>query len=439
MNRTQITSLIIPLISIACLIGGGFLLQTNGQDQVNASRSVKGTTLNSDSIHVSFEQVGGKVLSIPVKEETPVKKGTILMTLDAKDVDLQMEQLRTQIAQFNTQISQQQKSIDLGYARAATQEKQAQLDIAQSQVTQSKSQAALQRAEAAERQATAAEKHVNDGARHEDVQQQRIAVASATKSVQTAQTNYNRNKALYDAGSVSKAALDDADSSLTLAKNQLSQQQESLQKLLNGATAEERMQAKEQTTQASVAVKQAAEEIRGAQLSVDRSKTQLETIQQSRQQLADQKLAVDLLQQQKETQEVQLKTLLLKKERLVLKAPQDGKITAISTKVGENVGQGAPVITLETNELYYDLYVNEDQVGKFKANKEVKTHISALNKDLQGVVRYVTSAPQFANVKMSREKGEADTATFQVRVYVPKESTLLPGMTVEVNTDEISS
>lgn len=105
---------------------------------------------------------------------------------------------------------------------------------------------------------------------------------------------------------------------------------------------------------------------------------------------------------------------MLKKERLVLKAPQDGKITAISTKVGENVGQGSPFITLETNKLYYDLYVNEDQVGKFKANKEIKTHISALNKDLQGTVRYVTSAPQFANVKMSREKGEADTTTFQV-------------------------
>lgn len=74
MNRTQVTSLIIPLISIACLIGGGFLLQTNGQDQVNASRSVKGTTLNADSIHVSFEQVGGKILNIPVTEETKVKK-----------------------------------------------------------------------------------------------------------------------------------------------------------------------------------------------------------------------------------------------------------------------------------------------------------------------------------------------------------------------------
>ncbi|MET3209008.1 UNVERIFIED_CONTAM: multidrug resistance efflux pump [Paenibacillus sp. PvR008] len=209
-----------------------------------------------------------------------------------------------------------------------------------------------------------------------------------------------------------------------------SQQQESLQKLLNGATAEERMQAKEQTTQASVAVKQAAEEIRGAQLSVDRSKTQLETIQQSRQQLADQKLAVDLLQQQKQTQEVQLKTLLLKKERLVLKAPQDGKITAISTKVGENVGQGSPVITLETNKLYYDLYVNEDQVGKFKANKEIKTHISALNKDLQGTVRYVTSAPQFANVKMSREKGEADTATFQVRVGLILDNTNVQSITL---------
>ncbi|WP_256021493.1 biotin/lipoyl-binding protein [Paenibacillus kribbensis] len=139
MNRTQVTSLIIPVISIACLIGGGFLLQNNGQDQVNASRSVKGTTLNADSIHVSFEQVGGKVLNIPVTEETKVKKGTVLMTLDSKDVDLQIEQLRTQIAQFNTQISQQQ-SIQLGYTRATTQEKQAQLDIAQAQVTESKSQ-----------------------------------------------------------------------------------------------------------------------------------------------------------------------------------------------------------------------------------------------------------------------------------------------------------
>ncbi|MBP1173122.1 HlyD family efflux transporter periplasmic adaptor subunit [Paenibacillus sp. OT2-17] len=439
MNRTQVASLIIPVISIACLIGGGFLLQTNGQDQVNASRSVKGTTLNADSIHVSFEQVGGKILNIPVTEETKVKKGTVLMTLDSKDVDLQIEQLRTQIAQFNTQISQQQQSIHLGYTRAATQEKQAQLDIAQAQVTERKSQAALQRAQAAERQATAAEQQVNNGARDEDVQQQRIAVASATKNVQTAQTNYKRNKALYDAGSASKAALDDAESSLTLATNQLSQQKESLQKLLHGATSEERMQASEQTTQAAVSVKQAEEEIRGAQLSVDRSKTQLETIQQSRQQLADQKLAIDLLKQQKDTQEVQLKTLLLKKERLVLKAPQDGKVTSISTKVGENVAQGAPVITLETNDLYYDLYVNEEQAGKFKANQEIKTHISGLNKDLKGTVRYVTAAPQFANVKMSREKGEADTATFQVRVYVTREAALLPGMTVEVNTNEISS
>ncbi len=67
------------------------------------------------------------------------------MTLDSTDVDMQIEQLRTQIAQFNPQISQQQ-SINLGYTRAATQEKQARLDIAQAQVTESKSQAALQRA-----------------------------------------------------------------------------------------------------------------------------------------------------------------------------------------------------------------------------------------------------------------------------------------------------
>lgn len=73
MNRTQVTSLII-LSFLSPVLSAGVPTQTNGQDQVNASRSVKGTTLNADSIHVSFEQVGGKILNIPVTEETKVKK-----------------------------------------------------------------------------------------------------------------------------------------------------------------------------------------------------------------------------------------------------------------------------------------------------------------------------------------------------------------------------
>ncbi|WP_046226037.1 HlyD family secretion protein [Paenibacillus dauci] len=467
MNRNQIASLVIPVISIACLLGGGFLLQAKGQDQVTLSQSSRSATLSSDTVHVSFEQVGGKVTTIPYQEEKVVKKGDVLMKLDGTDVDLQIEQLQKQLQQFDTQIQQQEQSIQLGYAKATTQEKQAQLAIAQAQVNQSKSQAALEtskasqrqaaaarrQAESAQRQAAAAEKQVNDGSRKEDLLQQQIAVQSATKSLQTVQTSYERTKKLYDAGLSSKAEMDSADNALTLAKNQLSQQKEALTKMKNGATAEERQQANERTRQASeqanqateqvgqaaVSIIQAQDEIEASRIAAENSSTQLDTVAQTRQQLADQELSVKLLKQQKAAQQVELKTLLLKKSRLILKAPQNGKITAVSTKVGENIAQGTPVITLETNEMYFDLYVSEDQASKFKANQQVPVHLPATNQDIQGKVRYITSAPQFANLRMSREKGEADIATFQVRIYVPKTGALLPGMTAEVNTDEITS
>ncbi|MFD1988927.1 HlyD family secretion protein [Paenibacillus nicotianae] len=453
MNRSQVASLIIPVISIVCLLSGGFLLQAKGHDQVTASQTSKSSTLSSDSIHVSFEEVGGKVVNIPFTEEKIVKKGDILMTLDSTDVDLQIEKLQKQMKQYDTQIMQQQKSIQLGYSKASTQEKQAQLAIEQSKVSQSKSQSALESAQAAQRQAQsahrqvqAAEKEVNNGARAEDIKQQQIAIQSATQSLQTAQINYDRTQKLYNSGLSTKADMDNAEQSLTLAKNQLNQQQEALTKLNNGATLEEREQANERTqqaveqsNQANVSVTQAQTELHGAELAIQTSQTQLDAVQQARQQLADQELAVDLLQQQKDAQQIELKTLLLKKSRLILKAPSNGKITAISTEVGENISQGAPIVTLETNKMYFDLYVSEDQATKFHAKQKIKVNIPALHKDLNGEVRYITAAPQFANLKMAREKGEADVATFQVRIYVDKSASLLPGMTTEVNIDEITS
>ena len=37
---------------------------------------------------------------------------------------------------------------------------------------------------------------------------------------------------------------------------------------------------------------------------------------------------------------------------------------------------------------------------------------------MPGTVRLLTKAPGFANLKQSREKGQADLTAFQVRIYV---------------------
>lgn len=435
----KIGNIVIPAISIVCLISGGFILQSKGHDTVTAAAATKGSVLTSESVNVSFEQVSGKVLSVPVKEEMHVKKGDVLMMLDPTDVNLKIEKVMKEVAQLDTQITQTNNSIQIGYEKVNTQEQQIQIDIAQTEVAERKTEIAKTRAEAAQRQAEAAQKQVEDGARKEDVQKQKLAVEAATKSYENAKTAYNRMKALYESGATTKANLDDAETSLTLAKNSVDQQKKSLQKMLAGATNEEKKQVREQTAQARAGVAQAQAEVDAAQISTEKAKTQLDQTAQTRKDLDNQKLNVELLKQQKENLQVQLKTLQVEKDRLILKAPQDGKITKVLAKSGENIAPGTPVITLETNDLYYDLYVNETIATTFKAGQKVVGHVNAINKDLTGQVRFVTSAPQFAAIRMSKEKGEADVATFQVRIYVTKTGSLLPGMTIEVNTDEISA
>ncbi len=198
-----------------------------------------------------------------------------------------------------------------------------------------------------------------------------------------------------------------------IAKNSIAQQQTALEKMEAGATAEEREQARIKTEKAKEALTQTS---------------------QTRKDVKNSEYNVDLLAQQKQALTVQLKTLELQRGRTVLKASADGKVSRIVPKMGEIVATGAIGVVIETNQLYYDIYVDEDSISQFKAGGNVASHVVALDKNIQGKVRYVTSAPQYTNMRMSRDKGLSDISSFQVRVDVQRTPELLPGMTIEVVT-----
>lgn len=224
------------------------------------------------------------------------------------------------------------------------------------------------------------------GDRKEEVERQELAVEAAQQALDLAQLNYDRTKALFDAEAVAQATLDTASHQLETAKNALSQQQASLKKL----------------------------------------KTDINNNVYN----------VELAEKQLETMQVQLQSLEVQKERMTLKAPVDGKVTRIVPKMGENVSAGVPVVVIETDQLYYNIYVDETQISKFKPEGMVSGYVVGLKKNVEGKVRYITAAPQYANMRMSREKGQADVSFFLVRIDVPRTDGLLPGMSVEVNTDE---
>lgn len=100
---------------------------------------------------------------------------------------------------------------------------------------------------------------------------------------------------------------------------------------------------------------------------------------------------------------------------------------------GELVPEGAAAVLLETERKYIDIYVNETMIRDFQQGTSVKAFVPALNSYINGTVRFANPAPSFSDLRVSREKGQADLTAYQVRIYFMDSPLLLSGMTVEVN------
>lgn len=146
------------------------------------------------------------------------------------------------------------------------------------------------------------------------------------------------------------------------------------------------------------------------------------------------KNALDNLKSQLKQTVAQLNQEEVNYRRLTLIAPCDGKILKILYQQGELVSPNSSGLTLETDRKYFDIYVSEDQVLKYKKGKKVKVHCVATDSELTGTVRFATAAPSFADLRMTRERGLGDLTSFQVRIYVDSPE-VLTGMTMEVRDE----
>lgn len=135
---------------------------------------------------------------------------------------------------------------------------------------------------------------------------------------------------------------------------------------------------------------------------------------------------------------VQKKELEVARERLVLRAPEDGKVLKLLAKEGEMVSPSRPVVLLESSRSYYDIYVSEEQVQNLKEGARITGKTVAGDRSVTGTVHLVTKAAGFADLKMTREKSQADLSSFQIRIYIDPTEGVIPGMTIGVNEREFT-
>ncbi len=119
-------------------------------------------------------------------------------------------------------------------------------------------------------------------------------------------------------------------------------------------------------------------------------------------------------------------------QETTLTSPINGEISEIFPKQGELVGTGAPIMSIvDLNDIWFTFNVREDLLGNMKKGSTFEVKIPALNNEIVEVkVNYIKALASYATWRATKNTGEFDMKTFEVRARpVKKIENLRPGMT----------
>ena len=115
-------------------------------------------------------------------------------------------------------------------------------------------------------------------------------------------------------------------------------------------------------------------------------------------------------------------------------ATQEGIVTDIYPKVGELVGMGSPIMTIELiGDMWGTFNVREDQLKGKKVGDTFKAFIPAFNKDVDMKIYNIKDEGTYAVWKATKTTGQYDLKTFEVKARpIQKIDGLRPGMSLSV-------
>jgi len=122
-----------------------------------------------------------------------------------------------------------------------------------------------------------------------------------------------------------------------------------------------------------------------------------------------------------------------------LLAYADGEVTDIFPHIGELVGTGAPIMNIAMmDDLWASFNVREDNLMKMPVGSRFTADFPALGSSVTMEVTYMKDRGDYAAWKATKQTGQYDLKTFEVRaVPVAPVEGLRPGMTVLYRINEL--
>ncbi len=322
--------IVIPLVLVAAAGAGAWY--AFGRAKPDESRLTASGTVEATEAQLGF-QATGRIAEVAVREGDRVRAGQVLARLDPAEAEARRAQAAGQVEA----------------ARAAA----AELEV---------------------------------GFRSEEIAQGRAALTAATDRLANAESDYQRNRILYEGGAVSREVLDNAKTARDVARSQRTQAAEQLRLLQTGPSREKKEQGRAQLVQAQAVLRAA---------------------------------------------EVALRNL-------VITAPFDGLVTVRHREPGEIVPAGSPVLTLiDPADRWVRIYVKEDRVGAVRLGSRAAITSDAFpGKAYPGEVAFIASEAEFTpkNVQTKEERVKLVYAV-KVRVVGDPGFELKPGLPADVRVE----
>lgn len=101
-----------------------------------------------------------------------------------------------------------------------------------------------------------------------------------------------------------------------------------------------------------------------------------------------------------------------------IKAPTDGKVTAVNAEAGELVSTGMPLATLTSSERpWVEVNVKETELSLVHEGAQVKVTLPAYpEQEFTGTVTKISQKPDFATKRATNNNGEFDVLSYAVKV-----------------------
>ena len=371
------------------VISFSLLKDTEKKNKDNQDVLTVSGVLETNEIDVNVK-VGGKLLEIMVEEGDNVKKGDIIATVEAENIEAKLEQAKALLGIAATRVEQSK----IAYA-------------AQKEQSESQIQQATGAYSSAKAQLTKAKK----GARPQQLEQAKELVVQAKEAYEYTKVTYDRLKKLYDEGVIPQQKIDGAKAELEVSKAKYNTAQQQYDLVKEGVQKEDISSAEGLVMQAEAMVNLA-------------NVTKLQVSAKEQDMIAAKE---QLIQAQAGVNEV-----MSYLNDSTIKAPIDGTITVKNADNGELVSTGMPVVSISNlKDVWANIKIKESAIANIKIGDTIDVIIPGdNNKVYKGKVTSISSKASYATERATQDKNEKDVVAFTVKIKLDNvDLRLKPGMT----------